>query len=298
MREIAAVNRPLLLRIAVSASAAELDRASQAALDAGFDGVDLHVGTGVDAGWAVAVSVFQRPSPYPLPAGEGGLAGVAFALMHPSPRAPEIGANATASTARIGAVSTCCESGSVENEVPRVARLLRCAAETGATVLNLSIPHLADPGDGPSAANRQRQACFARYQDTLNFTYELLHRLRLEAEAAGVALAVEAPACGALLSPVELRETIDAANSWAVGACVDCDRVAKIGESPADWLATLGHRVHAVRLPSSEVPSPHLESAALRNALARVPADRPLIAGTLDANAVRAWLAGSSQTKP
>ena len=49
-----------------------------------------------------------------------------------------------------------------------------------------------------------------------------------------------------MLSPVELREIIDEANSASVGVCIDVDRVAQVG-SAADWITTLRHRVHVVR---------------------------------------------------
>jgi len=93
---------------------------------------------------------------------------------------------------------------------------------------------------------KRESSGFARYQDALNFAYQLLRAARFEAEAAGVVVAVEAAHDGCLLSPVELRELIDAVNSWVVGACLDVDRVRTVGE-PIDWLTTLTHRVKAVR---------------------------------------------------
>jgi sugar phosphate isomerase/epimerase len=74
----------------------------------------------------------------------------------------------------------------------------------------------------------------------------LLRGLHLQAESTGVAIAVEAAHGRWLLSPVELRELIDAANSWAIGACIDLARVSAVG-SPIDWITTLTHRVKAVR---------------------------------------------------
>ena len=68
-------------------------------------------------------------------------------------------------------------------------------------------------------------------------------------------MALEPVIGGCLLSPVELREIIDNANSWAVGSVVDADRVAA-GGCVEDWVRTLAHRIHAVRLAGdSEVPS-------------------------------------------
>ena len=102
---------------------------------------------------------------------------------------------------------------------------------------------------------------FSGYQDALNFAYHLLRETRYEAESTGVPVALEAATGGCLLSPVELRETIDAANSWALGVCLDCDRVASVG-SPADWLATLNRRVRCIRVHGSASLAPsHAVSA-------------------------------------
>lgn len=92
----------------------------------------------------------------------------------------------------------------------------------------------------------------------------------------GVALALDAPSCGCLLSPVELREVIDTANSSAIGACLDLGKIAALG-SPADWVTTLGHRVHAVRVSHEQAPRAPLDSDDLPTALQSVPRDRPII---------------------
>ncbi len=140
---------------------------------------------------------------------------------------------------KVTALAQQCDLTDVNEACDDLAELLARAAALGVRCLNLAVPPL----------RRGEAECgFARYQDMLNFTHELLQRIRLEAESSGVAVALEAAAGGCLLSPVELRELIDVANSWAVGACVDVGRVASIG-SAADWLTTLTHRVHSVRLP-------------------------------------------------
>ncbi len=166
-----------------------------------------------------------------------------------------------------------CETVDIPSVVETVFAQLRAAASLGAKVLNVGIPPVQQSCQGRG---------FARYQEGLNFAYEVLHRARHEAEATGVAVALEAADGGCLLSPVELREIIDAANSWAVGACVDAARIAVFG-SPADWVRTLQHRVQAVRLsPSLDEPK---HGAAGGGACAEefirslddVPPDRPLI---------------------
>ena len=140
---------------------------------------------------------------------------------------------------RILAVAVRCETPIVEEGVESLAALLPWAAKLGARCVNVTIPPL---------QSRCGQAGFARYQDALNFAYGLLHSIRFEAEETGVAVALEPVIGGCLLSPVELREIIDNANSWAVGLVVDADRIAAVG-SVEDWLKTLTHRIHAVRLP-------------------------------------------------
>jgi len=177
-------------------------------------------------------------------------------------------------TLRVGAVAIRCESIDVPTAMEGVLSQLHAAAALGARVLNLRIPPVG-PSDGGES--------FGRYQDGLNFAYEVLHRARHEAEATGVALALETADGGCLLSPVELREIIDAANSWAVGACVDAARIALVG-SPADWVGTLRHRVQAVRLWQTTNPSDDIArhgraacSEELIRSLDDVPPDRPLI---------------------
>ncbi len=181
------------------------------------------------------------------------------------------------------AVAGRCVAYEIGHALEEVTTLIRRAAGLHAQCLNLTIPPLArGGGDGG----------FAHYQDALNFAYWLLHRARYEAEAAGVAVALEAAANGCLLSPVELREIIDEANSWAVGACIDVSRTLKIG-SPADWLTTLRGRVHAVRVrdihlaarPGSTTSDETVDVEAIGAALDDIQYERPVIAlgqGQLD----------------
>jgi len=177
-------------------------------------------------------------------------------------------------TLRVRALAMRCETVDIPSVVETVCSRLRAAASLGAKVLNVGIPPVQQGCQGRS---------FARYQEGLNFAYELLHRVRHEAEATGVAVALEAADGGCLLSPVEVREIIDAANSWAVGACVDAARIALFG-APADWVRTLRHRVQAVRLWQTTNPSDDIArhgraacSEELIRSLDDVPPDRPLI---------------------
>ena len=85
------------------------------------------------------------------------------------------------------------------------------------------------------------------HRDMTSLAYRLLHNIRFEAERCGVMIALEAGAHGHLLSPIELREVIDAVNSWAIGVCVDVNRIA-IFSHPVDWIYSLGRRIHAIRI--------------------------------------------------
>jgi sugar phosphate isomerase/epimerase len=52
---------------------------------------------------------------------------------------------------------------------------------------------------------------------------------------------------GFLLSPPEFRELIDRVNSPVVGAALDWSTCAGFGD-PADWIATLQHRLAALSI--------------------------------------------------
>ena len=161
-----------------------------------------------------------------------------------SPAVPDAKADAG-----VIAVAAACKSTDVADGLAEVSALLRLAATCQATCLNLTLP----PVDGC-----QGGAGFSRYQDGLNFAHRVLYDLRHEAESAGVAIAIEAATGGGLLSPVELREIINQANSSGVGACLDVARVSRVGVVE-DWIATLGYRIKSVRV---ELDNCELDSLA------------------------------------
>ena len=146
-------------------------------------------------------------------------------------------------TIHLGALAICCEKMDIASAVQFVTSQLQAAESLAASMLNLSIPPVRLRNDDEG---------FVRYQDALNFAYELLHEVRFEAEARGVTVALEAATDDCLLSPIELRELIDAVNSPAIGVCLDLKRIGAIG-SPLDWIHTLHRRVQSVRY--SDVPS-------------------------------------------
>lgn len=255
------MNKPTALRIAGITDPNELLNACKEAVSAGFDGVEL----------AVAASLVE-------PETTGQLAAL------------KLFTGSTGRDLRVVAIAATCPTTDLHAAVESVTAMLRQAGRLEARCLNLTIPPIrpAKSDDG-----------FSRYQDAREFAYGLLYRVRFEAEAAGAPIALEAGDGDVLTSPVELREIIDAANSWAVGVCVDVGRVARIGVAE-DWITTLHRRIHAVRLretvlagtaPAREDPT-SVDLLALADALAQVPAERPLIAaGRSPAADLRARLA-------
>ncbi len=238
--------RPVLFRTEHTKVEAELPNWCERVSAAGFDGVEL---------------VLETSQPDDI-----------TSSSQPHPRRLE---TRFFSDLHVGALAARCTSIDAPRAVEEVAALLHEAAKIRATCLNLMIPPV---------AHTSGQVAFSRYQDALNLAYTLLHKLRHEAEATGVALALEAAANRSLLSPVELREIIDGANSWAVGVCIDVDRIAQLG-CPIDWIKTLRHRVHTVRLSDAQLAAPRSETGTeaavtvkhVSEALDEIAYDRPII---------------------
>ncbi len=137
----------------------------------------------------------------------------------------------------IVAVSATCKTVDPKTQAQIVITALTASARLGANCLNLTLPAI-DTSDGDLG--------FPSYQSAINFVHELFSLTRFEAERSGVALAIEIASGGCFLSPIEMRDLVDTANTWAVGICLDIDRVAIVSH-PADWIRTLTHRLHAVR---------------------------------------------------
>lgn len=86
-----------------------------------------------------------------------------------------------------------------------------------------------------------------QYPEALRAMLLRLRSLVVPAAACGVALALECPAQGFLLSPVECREFLDLLNAADVGACLQVPAAARLGWLE-DWLGTLGYRMICARL--------------------------------------------------
>ena len=86
------------------------------------------------------------------------------------------------------------------------------------------------------------------YEEAFNFLFEAMESLAELAERESVMLALENPASGVLLSPLELRELVDELNSPYAGVYFNPFYAERLGE-PVDWLRILGRRVVALRLP-------------------------------------------------
>lgn len=173
---------------------------------------------------------------------------------------------------RIGAIAWRCELIDTASAAELLTRQLKTAAAYGAKVLNLRIAPSRKDYDGG----------FACYQDGLDFGYELLRVVRFEAEAAGVAIGLEAVTGGCFLSPIELRELLDAVCSPSVGACLDVRRISVIG-SPTDWIRTLHRRIRSVRLAHADgfgkpdIEADRIRSEPLVEVLDAVSIDCPMI---------------------
>jgi hypothetical protein len=135
-------------------------------------------------------------------------------------------------------LAAACTTTDVEQAAQEVVAFLDRGASMHAACLSLTLPRI---------VRVRGEGGFLSYQEAFNFAYEVLRRCRSSAERCGVPIALEACHGGAFLSPVELRELFHSLHSWAVGACVDVDRIQALG-SPCDWLRTLRGQVHAVRL--------------------------------------------------
>ena len=90
------------------------------------------------------------------------------------------------------------------------------------------------------------------YAEAMQRTHDALQMLRHEAEARGVALAIENVWNRFLLSPMEMCELIDRINSPYVGAYFDIGNVMTIGV-PQDWIGLLGGRIVRVHAKDYDV---------------------------------------------
>ena len=86
------------------------------------------------------------------------------------------------------------------------------------------------------------------YEMAFNRVFAGVEDLTRQAERAGVILAIENPAAGLLLSPLELRRFIDELNSPHARLYFNVSYAERLGD-PSDWLAIMGRRTLAVRLP-------------------------------------------------
>jgi hexulose-6-phosphate isomerase len=93
------------------------------------------------------------------------------------------------------------------------------------------------------------------YAEAWHRTLEALHELRHEAEARGVALAVENVWNRFLLSPLELAGLIDEVNSPCVGVYLDVGNCLAYGY-PQDWIALLGGRIVRVHAKDYDLSRP------------------------------------------
>ncbi|RMF84898.1 MAG: sugar phosphate isomerase/epimerase [Planctomycetota bacterium] len=133
-----------------------------------------------------------------------------------------------------------------------------------------------------SAHEPQRRIAYA---DAYARTLDALMRLRHDAEARGVTLAVDTGDEAFLTSPLEAARLLDEVNSPAVGWRLDDRVVTRIGHL-RDWIETLGGMISCVRLGESVAratkPDTPQSAASLDEiivALREFAYDGPLIVG-------------------
>ena len=85
------------------------------------------------------------------------------------------------------------------------------------------------------------------YETAFNSLFLTITELAYTAEELSAPLAIENPAVGLLLSPLEIRDFIDQINSPYVGVCLNPTHAARFG-NPLDWLHVLDPRIFALRL--------------------------------------------------
>ncbi len=125
-------------------------------------------------------------------------------------------------------------------------RMLDQAAAAGAGAV-LVVPAVV----GKSSDVRPRVS----YSDALHRTVEALCKLRFEAGARAVAIAIENVWNRFLLSPIEAADLIDCINSPYVGWYLDTGNILAHGY-PEDWIATLGGRIARVHAKDYDVSRP------------------------------------------
>jgi L-ribulose-5-phosphate 3-epimerase len=99
------------------------------------------------------------------------------------------------------------------------------------------------------------------YADALERTFDMLTKLREDAEDHGVHIAIENAPNRFLLSPTEMRNLIDRVNSPWVGAYFDVGNAMAFGY-PQDWINVLGRRIVRVHAKDYDLNRPGPEGFA------------------------------------
>ncbi len=119
-----------------------------------------------------------------------------------------------------------------------------------------------------------------RYGEAMERTFDMLAKLREEAEDRGVHIAVENACSRFLLSPLEMRDLIDRVNNPWVGACLDIGSAMAFGY-PQDWIEVLGRRIVRVRARDYDLNRPGAEG--FRCQLQEGSVDWPAVVAALQA---------------
>ena len=196
-------------------------------------------------------------------AAAAGLAGLELVLADdgalcpetPPERFAELAARAAELDLRIVSLATALfwdfnYASAVESERQRAIdltlRMLDRAAAAGAGAV-LVVPGVVGRHDDPRPQ--------VSYADALHRTADALLTLRHEAEARGVAIALENVWNRFLTSPVEFADLLDRVNSPRVGAYLDIGNVLAYGY-PQDWIETLGGHIARVHMKDYDLSRP------------------------------------------
>jgi len=83
------------------------------------------------------------------------------------------------------------------------------------------------------------------YELAFHHVFQKIRNLVRHAESLSVRFAIENPPAGLLLSPLEMRDLLDALNSPFLGACLNLDHAERFSRA-SDWLKILDRRIFAI----------------------------------------------------
>lgn len=248
-REATGAERPWLFRVSDHTTALSLSDACRAAVGAGFAGID----------WRLSTPSIDGLGRTELVNAQGFGSGDAQRTDLHAVTLPM-------TMARVGEFAQDMRS------------LLDRLAGKNVRWLTLAVNGENAPLDGPNSAAGGLSS------PTASCLYELLLSLRLDAEASGVNIAVDAAQIDGHFGAVALRELVDAVSSSAIGICARIE-FGSDQENSIGLFSLLNYRVSVVRVRIADTTAPPVSAVAaerepallLRRALALVGVQSPVI---------------------